>query len=135
MKTLLKSCLNVIKSRFIYDAISPNKLFRGSKTGKMQHLRRWNFFCLQCRSSINPSFLQIWMQNLAPFMSEGDFSAQKCERKLNLQVADKQYWIKAILCFWCSFNCLEVIHTSKLPFRSLFRSQTARSFFIEKKES
>ena len=70
---MLKRVNQSLGVRIAYDAISPNKLFWGSKTGKMQHLRRWKFFCLQFRSSINPSFLQIRMQNLAPFMSKGQF--------------------------------------------------------------
>ena len=118
-----------------YNTVSPNKLFWGSKTGKMQHFRRWKFFCLQCRSSINPSFLQIWMQNLAPFMGKGDFSLKNGSEFSISKSLISNTGPRPSLCFLCSFNCFELFQKSKLPYRSLFWSQTDCSFSIEKKES
>ena len=65
-----------------YDTISLNKLFWGSITVRMQHFWRFRSWCLQCRLELDTSFQQILMQNLSPFMSNGNFLVTN-ERKIS----------------------------------------------------
>ena len=68
-------------------------------------------------------------------MSNGHFFGHKWEKNLKLYVVDKQYWTKAIICFSCSYICLEAFQTGQLLSESLFRLQTDHLFSIKKKES